>query len=63
MEIDKNLKINLVFCLSKRLLFFDLLPSLSTYIFQVKIKLFVTLKGLSHEIAFKNVDQTLKNLT
>jgi hypothetical protein len=52
MEMDKNLQINLVSCLSERLwfvgtgMFFDLLPTryLLTYLFHVKIQiqLFVT---------------------
>ncbi len=52
MEIDQNLQINLVFCLSKRLLclhficmFIDLLPNLSIHIFHVKMQLFVIQKS------------------
>jgi hypothetical protein len=48
-KIDKNIHINLVSCLSKRLLrlrryVFGLLPTLSI-LFHVKIQLFVTLKS------------------
>jgi hypothetical protein len=48
MEIDQNLQINLVSCLSKRLLygtFLGMFFDLFTPIFSCKIQLFVTLKS------------------
>jgi hypothetical protein len=50
MEVYESLQINLVFCLSKGFCtfvcaFFDLLPTLSTYIFHVKILLFSIYKS------------------